>query len=70
MLVNLKYTERNVSHVTPGQQSVNYCELAKRGWSHMRGQETGRSTKAGVTAVGCLHLSSRHPEDADSSARF
>lgn len=51
MLVNLKYTERNVSHVTPGQQSVNDCELAKYGWSHMRGQETGRSTNTGVTAA-------------------
>lgn len=51
MLVNLKYTERNVSHVTPGQRSVNDCELAKYGWSHMRGQETGRSANTGVTAV-------------------
>lgn len=67
MLVNLKYTDRNVSHVTPGQWSVTDCKLAKYGWSHTRGQETGRSTNMGVTAVGCLHLSCRHAEDADSS---
>lgn len=38
MLVNLQYTERNVSHVTLGKQSVTDCELAKYSWSHMRGQ--------------------------------
>lgn len=70
MLVNLKYTERNVSHVTPGQWSMTDCKLAKYGWSHMRRQETGRSTNTGVAAVGCLHLSRRHAEDAKSSARF
>lgn len=70
MLVNLKYTERNASHVPPGQQSVTGCRLAKFAWSHMTGQETGRSMNKGVVAVSCVHLSSRQVEEADSFPCF
>lgn len=70
MLVNLQYTKRNVSHVTLGKQSVTACKLAKYGWSHMRGQRTGRGMSRGVIAVRCVHLSFRHAEDVDSKPRF
>lgn len=56
MLVNLKYTERNVSHVTPGQPSVNDRALAKCGpVTHERAGD-GQEHEHAVAAVRCLHL--------------
>lgn len=71
MLVNFKvHRKESDSHVTPVHSSVNNCKLAKCARSHMSAQETGRGTNTGVAAVQCVHLSSQHREDADSSLQL